>query len=145
VNKWDLIENKSQQVINTYLSAIRERLAPFSDVPILFVSATGKQRILKILETAKQVYDNRHKRVPTAQLNEVMLPIIGQTPPPSWKGKYIKIKYVTQLPAVRIPTFVFFCNLPQWVKEPYKRFLENQIRKNWDFSGTPIQLFIREK
>ncbi|MDR3268683.1 MAG: ribosome biogenesis GTPase Der [Tannerella sp.] len=145
VNKWDLIEDKNQQLINDYTDAIRERLAPFTDFPILFVSALTKQRILKVLETAKLVYDNRLKRVPTAQLNEVMLPVIEKTPPPSWKGKYIKIKYITQLPAGRVPSFVFFCNLPQWVKEPYKRFLENQIRKNWDLSGTPINIFIREK
>ncbi|MDR3260655.1 MAG: ribosome biogenesis GTPase Der [Tannerella sp.] len=145
VNKWDLIEDKSQQVIRSYTHAIHERLAPFTDFPLLFISALTKQRILKVLETAKLVYDNRRKRVSTAQLNEIMLPLIEKTPPPAWKGKYIKIKYITQLPAGRIPSFVFFCNLPQWVKEPYKRFLENKIRENWDFSGTPIQIFIREK
>ncbi|MEG1749859.1 MAG: ribosome biogenesis GTPase Der [Tannerellaceae bacterium] len=145
VNKWDLIEDKDQKVIDSYTNAIRERLAPFTDFPILFISALTKQRILKVLETAKLVYDNRHRRIPTAKLNELMLPIIESTPPPSWKGKYIKIKYVTQLPSVMIPSFVFFANLPQWVKEPYKRFLENKIRENWDFSGTPINLFIREK
>jgi GTP-binding protein len=145
VNKWDLIEDKSPEVIKNYMYAIRERLAPFTDFPVLFISALTKQRILKVLETAQEVYDKRRKRVQTAQLNEVMLPIIEKTPPPAWKGKYIKIKYITQLPAGQIPSFVFFCNLPQWVKEPYKRFLENQIRENWDFSGTPIQIFIREK
>lgn len=145
INKWDLVEDKSQVVIKTYENAIRERLAPFTDFPILFISALTKQRILKVLETSKIVYDNRHKRVPTAQLNDVLLPIIERTPPPAWKGKYIKIKYVTQLPAVSIPSFAFFCNLPQWVKEPYKRFLENKIRENWDFSGTPVNIFIREK
>ena len=111
----------------------------------MFISALTKQRILKVLETAKEVYENRSKRVPTAKLNEVMLPIIENYPPPAWKGKYIKIKYITQLPAGSVPSFVFFCNLPQWIKDPYKRFLENKIRENWDFTGTPINIFIREK
>ena len=145
VNKWDLIEDKSQKVIDSYTTAIRERLAPFTDFPMLFISAMTKQRILKVLETAKEVYENRSKRVPTAKLNEVMLPIIENYPPPAWKGKYIKIKYITQLPAGSVPSFVFFCNLPQWIKDPYKRFLENKIRENWDFTGTPINIFIREK
>lgn len=145
VNKWDLIEDKSQKVINSYTTAIRERLAPFTDFPIIFISAMTKQRIFKVLETTKQVYENRQRRVSTAKLNETMLPIIENYPPPAWKGKYIKIKYVTQLPAGSIPSFVFFCNLPQWVKDPYKRFLENKIRDNWDFTGTPINIFIREK
>lgn len=145
VNKWDLIEDKSQKVINSYTTAIRERLAPFTDFPIIFISAMTKQRIFKVLETAKQVYENRQRRVSTAKLNETMLPIIENYPPPAWKGKYIKIKYVTQLPAGSIPSFVFFCNLPQWVKDPYKRFLENKIRDSWDFTGTPINIFIREK
>ncbi len=145
VNKWDLIEDKSQKVINSYTTAIRERLAPSTDFPIIFISAMTKQRIFKVLETAKQVYENRQRRVSTAKLNETMLPIIENYPPPAWKGKYIKIKYVTQLPAGSIPSFVFFCNLPQWVKDPYKRFLENKIRDNWDFTGTPINIFIREK
>ena len=145
VNKWDLIEDKSQKVINSYTTAIRERLDPFTDFPIIFISAMTKQRIFKVLETAKQVYENRQRRVSTAKLNETMLPIIENYPPPAWKGKYIKIKYVTQLPAGSIPSFVFFCNLPQWVKDPYKRFLENKIRDNWDFTGTPINIFIREK
>ena len=145
VNKWDLIEDKSQKVIDSYTTAIRERLAPFTDFPMLFISAMTKQRILKVLETAKEVYENRSKRVPTAKLNEVMLPIIENYPPPAWKGKYIKIKYITQLPAGSVPSFVFFCNLPQWIKDPYKRFLENKIRENWDITGTPINIFIREK
>jgi len=145
VNKWDLVDDKSQAAIKSYTNAIRERLAPFTDFPVLFISALTKQRILKALETAKEVYDNRRKRVPTAQLNEIMLPIIEQTPPPAWKGKYIKIKYITQLPAGSVPSFAFFCNLPQWVKEPYKRFLENKLRENWNFSGTPINVFVREK
>lgn len=145
VNKWDLVEDKSQKAITYYTNTIRERLAPFTDFPILYISALTKQRIFKVLETAKEVYDNRRKRIPTAKLNEVMLPIIEATPPPAWKGKYIKIKYITQIPEVSIPTFAFFCNLPQWIKDPYKRFLENKIRENWDFTGTPINVFIREK
>lgn len=145
VNKWDLVEDKSQIVIRTFENAIRERLAPFKDFPIIFTSALTKQRILKVLETAKEVYDVKTKRVPTHELNEVMLEIIQQTPPPATKGKYVKIKYVTQLPKTSVPTFIFFCNLPNWVKEPYRRFLENQIRKHWDFSGTPINILIREK
>jgi GTP-binding protein len=145
VNKWDLVEDKSQVAIKTYINTIRERFAPFTDFPILFISALTKQRILKVLETSKDVYDNRRKRIPTAKLNEIMQPIIERTPPPAWKGKYIKIKYVTQLPAGSVPSFAFFCNLPQWIRDPYKRFLENKIRDNWDFSGTPINIIIREK
>ena len=144
VNKWDLVEDKSQVVIKTFENAIRERLAPFTDFPIIFISALTKQRIFKVLETVQEVYERRSNRVPTSKLNEVMLPIIEATPPPATKGKYIKIKYVMQLPTA-VPSFVFFANLPQWVKDPYKRFLENKIRENWDFSGTPIHIFIREK
>lgn len=145
VNKWDLVENKEQVVIKTFESAIRERLAPFVDFPIIFTSALTKQRILKLLETAEEVYAAKKMRIPTNQLNEVMLEIIERTPPPAIKGKYIKIKYVTQLVDTMTPTFVFFCNLPKWVKEPYRRFLENQIRKHWNFSGTPINILMREK
>lgn len=145
VNKWDLVEDKSQKAIKYYEDTIRERLAPFKDFPIIFISALTKQRIFKVLETAKEVYENRKRRIPTAKLNEVMLPIIENYPPPAWKGKYIKIKYITQLPAGVVPSFVFFCNLPQWVKEPYRRFLENKIRENWTLTGTPINIFIREK
>lgn len=145
VNKWDLVEDKSQKAVEHYIDTVRERLAPFKDFPILFISALTKQRILKVLETAKMVSENRKKRIPTAKLNEVMLPLIENYPPPAWKGKYIKIKYVTQLPAGSVPTFVFFCNLPQWIKDPYKRFLENKIREHWDLSGTPISIYIREK
>ncbi|EGK02792.1 MULTISPECIES: ribosome biogenesis GTPase Der [Dysgonomonas] len=145
VNKWDLVENKEQIVIKTFEHAIRERLAPFTDFPIIFASAVTKQRVLKVLETAKEVFVRRKTKIPTHKLNEVLLPIIEHTPPPSNKGKYIKIKYITQLPNTQVPTFVFFCNLPQWIKDPYKRFLENRIRDNWDLSGTPINIIIREK
>jgi GTP-binding protein len=145
VNKWDLVENKDQQVIKTFEEAIRERMAPFTDVPVIFASALTKQRIFKILETAKEVYEIRKTKISTHQLNEVLLPIIEKTPPPMNKGKVVKIKYITQLPNTAIPSFVFFCNLPQWVKEPYKRFLENQLRKHWKLSGTPIHVFMREK
>ncbi|MCD8178362.1 MAG: ribosome biogenesis GTPase Der [Tannerellaceae bacterium] len=145
VNKWDLVEDKSQKAIKFYMDTIRERLAPFKDFPILFISAMTKQRIFKVLETAKEVYENRKTRVPTAKLNEVMLPIIENYPPPAWKGKYIKIKYITQLPAGSVPSFVFFCNLPQWIKDPYKRFLENKLREHWNFTGTPINIYVREK
>ena len=145
VNKWDLVENKDQKVLDTFIDAIKERLAPFKDFPILFISALTKQRIFKVLETAQVVFNNRKKRISTSKLNEIMLPIIENYPPPAWKGKYIKIKYVTQLPAGSVPSFVFFCNLPQWIKDPYKRFLENKIRDNWEFTGTPINIFVREK
>ncbi|MFV0329826.1 MAG: ribosome biogenesis GTPase Der [Dysgonomonas sp.] len=145
VNKWDLVENKEQIVIKTFENAIRQRLAPFIDFPIIFASAMTKQRILKVLETAKEVYERRKTKIPTHKLNEVLLPIIEHTPPPANKGKYIKIKYVTQIPHTQVPSFVFFCNLPQWIKDPYKRFLENRIRDNWDLSGTPINIIVREK
>ena len=145
VNKWDLVEEKSQQVIDTFTNAIRSRMAPFVDFPIIFASALTKQRIFKVLETAKDVYMNRKAHVGTAKLNEVMLPIIEATPPPSIKGKYIKIKYCTQLPNTQIPSFVFYANLPQYVKEPYRRFLENKIRENWSMHGCPIHVFIRQK
>ncbi|MDO4780467.1 MAG: ribosome biogenesis GTPase Der [Bacteroides sp.] len=145
VNKWDLIQDKTVKVMKTYETAIRERLAPFVDFEIIFASALTKQRILKVLEMAKEVYDNRQIKISTARLNEEMLPLIEAYPPPSNKGKYIKIKYVTQLPNTRIPSFVFFANLPQYVKEPYKRFLENKMREKWNFKGTPINIYIRQK
>ncbi|MDD2438028.1 MAG: ribosome biogenesis GTPase Der [Massilibacteroides sp.] len=145
INKWDLVEDKSQQALNTFVNAIKTRFAPFTDFPVLFISALTKQRIFKVLEAVKIVDENRKKRIPTAKLNEVLLPVIENCPPPAWKGKYIKIKYITQLPAGRVPSFVFFCNLPQWIKDPYKRFLENKIRENWDFTGTQINIYIREK
>ncbi len=145
VNKWDLVPDKDQKVIKTFENAIRERMAPFVDFPIIFASALTKQRIFKVLETAKQVYLNRKARVGTSKLNEVMLPLIEAYPPPSTKGKYIKIKYCTQLPNTQIPSFVFYANLPQYVKENYRRFLENKIRDNWDMHGCPINVFIRQK
>ena len=145
VNKWDLVEDKSQIAIKTFENAIRQRMAPFVDFPIIFASALTKQRIFKVLETAKQVYLNRKARVGTTKLNEVMLPLIEAFPPPSIKGKYIKIKYCTQIPDTQIPTFVFYANLPQYVKEPYRRFLENKIRENWQMTGCPINVFVRQK
>ena len=145
VNKWDLVPDKDQKVIKTFENAIRERMAPFVDFPIIFASALTKQRIFKVLETAKQVYLNRKARVGTSKLNEVMLPLIEAYPPPSTKGKYIKIKYCTQLPNTQIPSFVFYANLPQYVKENYRRFLENKIRENWNMHGCPINVFIRQK
>ena len=145
VNKWDLVEDKTAKVMEYYKDAIRSRFAPFTDFPIIFASALTKQRILKVLESAKDVYKARTARVATARLNEELLPLIEAYPPPSVKGKYIKIKYITQLPNTQIPSFVFFANLPQYVKEPYKRFLENKIRERWPFSGTPINIFFRQK
>ena len=145
VNKWDLVEDKSNEAIRYFEKAIRDRFAPFTDFSIIFASATTKQRIFRVLEEAQRVYNVRTNKVSTAKLNEVMLPIIESTPPPSLKGKYIKIKYVMQIPNTRVPSFVFYANLPQYVKEPYKRFLENQIRSHWDFKGTPINVYIRQK
>lgn len=145
VNKWDLIEDKSAKVMKNYEEAIRNRFAPFTDFPIIFTSAITKQRIFKVLEQAKEVYHARTTRIPTARLNEELLPLIEAYPPPSNKGKYIKIKYITQLPNTQVPSFVFFANLPQYVKDPYKRFLENKMRERWDLSGTPINLYIRQK
>ncbi len=145
VNKWDLVEDKSLNAQKHFENAIRQKFAPFTDFPILFTSALTKQRIYKVLETAVQVFENRRRTIPTSQLNSYMLEQVAITPPPSNKGKFVKIKYVTMLKDAVIPTFVFFCNLPQWVKEPYKRFLENKIREHWDFNGTPIAIFMREK
>lgn len=145
VNKWDLVEGKDNMVIKTFENAIRQRLAPFTDFPIIFGSALTKQRILKVMDLAKEVYQNKKRKVATSKLNEQLLPIIERTPPPANKGKYIKVKYITQLPKTQVPSFVFFCNLPQYIKEPYKRFIENRMREIWDFSGTPINIFFREK
>ncbi|RQP12480.1 MAG: ribosome biogenesis GTPase Der [Chryseobacterium sp.] len=143
VNKWDLVE-KDTHSMKKFETYIKERISQFTDVPILFVSALTKQRILKAVDTAMEVYENRKKRIKTSKLNEVMLPIMEATPPPAYKGKYIKIKYCVQLPTPS-PQFVFFCNLPQYVKEPYKRFVENQLRKNFDFTGAPIEVYFRQK
>ena len=145
VNKWDLMEDKSNVAIKTFENAIRNRLAPFVDFSIVFASALTKQRILKVLEMAKEAYQNRTTRIATRKLNEELLPLIEATPPPMTKGKMIKIKYITQLPSTQVPSFVFFANLPQYVKEPYKRFLENKIRERWSFTGTPINIYIRQK
>ena len=143
VNKWDLVE-KDTKTSKEFEERIREKLAPFVDVPIIFTSALTKQRVMKAIETANEVYQNKTKHIPTSKLNDVMLEIIQQYPPPSLKGKYVKIKFVTQIPG-RAPAFAFFCNLPQYVKEPYKRFLENKLRENFDFSGVPITIFLRQK
>ena len=145
VNKWDLVENKSTEAIKAMENAIRSRFAPFTDFPIIFGSALTKQRIFKVIETAVEVYQNRQRKVPTSKLNTVMQEAIAAYPPPANKGKYVKIKYITMLKGAAVPTFIFFCNLPQWVKEPYRRYLENKIRENWEFSGTPINVFMREK
>ncbi|WP_075564466.1 ribosome biogenesis GTPase Der [Ihuprevotella massiliensis] len=145
VNKWDTVEEKTQKVISHFEDTIRERMAPFTDFPIIFSSALTKQRIFRVLETAKEVYLNRKRHVGTAALNERLLPLIEAYPPPSIKGKYIKIKYCAQIRDTQIPTFVFYANLPQYVRDPYKRFLENKIREYWDFSGCPINIFIRQK
>ena len=145
VNKWDLVEDKSKEAIAHFENAIRNRMAPFTDFPIIFASALTKQRIFRVLEVAKEVYMARKRHVSTSKLNEEMPPLIEAYPPPSMKGKYIKIKYCAQLPNTQIPSFVFYANLPQYVKEPYKRFLENKIRERWNFLGTPINIFIRQK
>ena len=143
VNKWDLIE-KDTSTTKKYEESIKERLAPFTDLPIVFISALNKQRIHKALETAMQVYQNRMQKIPTSKLNEVMLEAIKKNPPPSYKGKYIKIKYVTQLPT-HSPSFAFFCNLPQYIKDPYKRYIENQLRQSFNLNGVPIRVFFRKK
>ncbi len=143
VNKWDLIE-KNNKTIKVFEEQIRDKIAPFTDVPIVFTSVTEKQRVLKVIETAQHVYDNRKKKIPTSKLNEVMLPIIENYPPPATKGKFVKIKYVTQINGSS-PMFAFFCNLPQYLKEAYYRFIENKLRENFDFTGVPIQVFFRQK
>lgn len=143
VNKWDLVE-KDNHTLKAFEADIRQKTAPYVDYPIVFTSAITKQRIFKALEEAIRVFKNRELRIATSQLNEHLLPIMAVSPPPAIKGKYIKIKYVTQLPGFP-PSFAFFCNLPQYVKEPYKRFLENQIRAKWDLAGLPINIFMRKK
>ena len=145
VNKWDLAEHKSQQSIDHFIATIRDRFAPFTDFPIIFGSALTKQRIFKVLESAIEVYKNRRLQIPTSQLNNAMQEIISAYPPPAVKGKFVKIKYVTMLKEARVPSFVFFCNLPQWIRDPYKRYLENQIRERWNLTGTPINLYFRQK
>ncbi|MGZ3999699.1 MAG: ribosome biogenesis GTPase Der, partial [Mucilaginibacter sp.] len=143
VNKWDLIE-KNNKTTKVFEEMIREKIAPFTDVPVVFTSVTEKQRVLKVIEVAEKVYANRAKKLPTSKLNDIMLPIIESFPPPSIKGKYVKIKYITQIKATS-PMFAFFCNLPQYIKEPYQRFIENKLRENFDFTGVPVQIFFRQK
>ena len=143
VNKWDTIE-KDSNTMKEYVEAIKARLAPFNDIPIIFTSVINKQRIMDVLEAAEMVYANYSKKISTSKINEEMLPEIENYPPPAWKGKYIKIKYITQLPT-RSPSFAFFCNLPQYIREPYKRFLENKLRDKFDFKGCPVQVFLRQK
>ena len=143
VNKWDLFI-KDSNTLKEYSESLRSKLAPFNDIPIVFTSVLKMQRIQDVLNAATEVYSNYSQKIPTARLNELMLPIIEETPPPAWKGKYVKVKYITQLPT-RFPAFAFFCNLPQYIKEPYKRFLENQLRKNFNLTGCPVQIYCRQK
>ncbi|MBT8186002.1 MAG: ribosome biogenesis GTPase Der [Eudoraea sp.] len=144
VNKWDLVEDKESNTMKQYTQKIKKAIEPFTDVPVLFISVLNKQRIYKAIETAVAVYKNRSKKIKTRKLNDVLLPIIEHTPPPAYKGKYVKIKYITQLPTP-YPQFAFFCNLPQYVREPYRRFLENKLRENFDFTGVPVTIFMRKK
>jgi GTPase len=143
VNKWDLVEKETNTILKLE-ELIRERIAPFKDVPIVFTSVLNKQRIFKVLEEVKRVYENRSRRISTSELNNQLLPFVKDNPPPIYKGKLVKVKYITQL-ATHYPSFVFFCNLPQYVKEPYKRFIENTLRKRYDFCGAPIKIYFREK
>jgi GTP-binding protein len=143
VNKWDLAE-KNTNSARDYEEAIKKKTAPFTDYPVIFISALEKQRIFKAMETINRVHENLSRRIPTHELNEFLLPLIVNTPPPANKGKYIKIKYVTQL-KIKIATLVFFCNLPQYIKEPYRRFLENKLREHFDFQGVPLRIFFRKK
>ncbi|MBQ0008295.1 MAG: ribosome biogenesis GTPase Der [bacterium] len=145
VNKWDLVANKSSKDIKIFEKAIRERLAPFTDFPIVYASALTKQRIYKVIEAAQSVYENKKRRISTSQLNDFFLPLIENFPPPAIKGKYVKIKFVNQMPETRVPTFILYANLPQYIKTPYLRFLENKLRENWAFCGTPILIFPRQK
>ncbi len=144
VNKWDLIENKESNTLKDFEKYIRREIEPFTDVPIVFISTLTKQRIFKAIETAVEVYKNRSKKIKTSELNDVLLPIIEHNPPPAYKGKYVKIKYITQLPTPQ-PQFAFFCNLPQYIRDPYKRFIENQLRKEFDFHGVPVSVYFRKK
>lgn len=143
VNKWDTI-TKGNNTMKEYTEVIKQRLSPFNDLPIIFTSVINKQRILDVLDAAAKVYENFSQKIPTSKLNELMLPEIESYPPPATKGKYIKIKFITQLPT-KSPSFAFFCNLPQYIKDPYKRFLENKLRSYFDFTGCPIQIFMRQK
>ncbi len=143
VNKWDVVE-KETNTMKRYTEELKRKLAPFNDVPVVFTSVVNKQRIMDVLQQAMRVYQSRKRRIPTSEFNEFILPIIEQTPPPAIKGKYIRIKYAQQLPSPS-PAFAFFVNLPQYVKDPYRRFLENRIRENWDFSGVPLQIYFRQK
>jgi GTP-binding protein len=143
VNKWDLIE-KNTQTAKEFTREIKAKTAPFQDYSLIFVSAINKQRIFRVLETAVEVYHNRLRKIPASQLNRVMLSVIEDNPPPSSKGKHIKIKFVTQLPT-HAPSFAFFANLPQYIKDPYKRYLENRLRENFTYTGVPIQIFFRKK
>lgn len=145
VNKWDLVEERTSKSVKVMEEAIRARFAPFTDFPIIFASAVTKHHIFKVIEETMRVFENRRRRIPTPKLNEYLLPLIDNYPPPAIKGKYIKIKYVMQIPDTQVPTILFFANLPQYVKDPYKRYLENKIREQWDFSGTPLQIFFRDK
>lgn len=142
-NKWDLIEKQTNTHID-FENQIRQRISPFTDVPVVFTSVLNKQRIYKTIELAHKAYENRRRRITTSKLNEILLPVIENKPPPATKGKYVKVKYITQLKTA-FPAFVFFCNLPQYVKDPYKRFIENQIRSNFDFTGAPMEIYFREK
>ncbi|MDR9458019.1 MAG: ribosome biogenesis GTPase Der [Salegentibacter sp.] len=144
VNKWDLVEDKETNTMKEYEARIRKEIEPFTDVPIVFISVLTKQRIFKAIETAVKVFENRSKKIKTRELNDVMLPILEHTPPPAYKGKYVKIKFCTQLPTPQ-PQFAFFCNLPQYVRDPYKRFVENKLRENFDFNGVPVAVYFRKK
>ena len=143
VNKWDLFI-KDSNTLRDYSESLKERLAPFNDIPVIFTSVVKMQRIQDVLDAATQVYANYSQKIPTARLNEALLPVIEETPPPAWKGKYVKVKYITQLPT-SFPAFAFFCNLPQYIKDPYKRFLENQLRKHFNLTGCPVQIYCRQK
>ena len=143
VNKWDLVE-KDHKSVKEYEKLIRKQCEPFTDVPIVFISVLTKQRIFKAIEAAVEVYKNRGKRIKTSALNDTMLPIIQAYPPPSYKGKYVKIKFITQLPTP-YPSFAFFANLPQYIREPYKRFIENKLRENFNFHGVPVTIYLRKK
>ncbi len=144
VNKWDLVENKESNTLKDFEKYIRKQIEPFTDVPVVFISALTKQRLFKAIETAVEVYKNRSKKIKTSELNDILLPIIERNPPPAYKGKYVKIKYITQLPTPQ-PQFAFFCNLPQYIRDPYKRFIENQLRKEFDFHGVPVSVYFRKK